>query len=370
MGSPGLLVEAYSYYGESSSENGEKENSNPNLSIESSSENEEKENSNLNAGIHGVSCDSPIMPKLLYCKARGMPLDHIGTNAVLYFHNGAEGVHGAELKCSHPTCAKKGIKFRYCKYCGKAVAKRNFRKRHAHPELMKKESNLQPPSMTPVRDRNISQDTTPLFKNKSNLSRRISRECGLSNKTGRPKNAMESDNESVRDHLKTPLSSCIELSINNDVRSHSGPSERVPLEWIGLYHDRPTSGDTNHQQKWLQRVMELVAIEPTEDEKSILDEQATTPNSVQAVREEFSMNFPPRCISCNERTQDEDGTIRYRQYAESLSLHINTDLDLLGTNAISLDSNGSIIISCTPKHEIVLANDESTEYISRNSLMF
>jgi hypothetical protein len=32
-----------------------------------------------------------------------------------------------------------------------------------------------------------------------------------------------------------------------------------------------------------------------------------------------------------------------------LSLQINTDLDLLGTHSIMLDSNGSIVISCTPK---------------------
>lgn len=39
--------------------------------------------------------------------------------------------HGKGLVCSFPQCRNTGIKFRYCKFCDDAIARRNF-KRHQH----------------------------------------------------------------------------------------------------------------------------------------------------------------------------------------------------------------------------------------------
>jgi hypothetical protein len=41
--------------------------------------------------------------------------------------------HGQALKCSHPICQKRGVRFRYCEVCQTPVAKRNFSTRHNHP---------------------------------------------------------------------------------------------------------------------------------------------------------------------------------------------------------------------------------------------
>ena len=84
---------------------------------------------------------------VLYCKARGMPIDHVGNNAILLFDEGYEGVHGAELKCSHKACAKDGVKFRWCAHCNKAVAKRYAAHcniaflPHAHPSFQLTKKN-------------------------------------------------------------------------------------------------------------------------------------------------------------------------------------------------------------------------------------
>lgn len=55
---------------------------------------------------------------ILHCRARGMPFDHAEEKAVLFFLEGQEGTHGAELICSHVKC-RESIKFRYCASCNK-----------------------------------------------------------------------------------------------------------------------------------------------------------------------------------------------------------------------------------------------------------
>ena len=41
-------------------------------------------------------------------------------------------IHGQDLFCSSRECFLEGVKFKYCAACDKAVAKRNFKKRHSH----------------------------------------------------------------------------------------------------------------------------------------------------------------------------------------------------------------------------------------------
>ena len=344
MGSLGLLVEACKSCGEESfSEEDGKENCDPNSSTFSTS-------------VSGASIISSVLAPpptfdILYCKARGMPLDHIGSNAMLQFQNGAYAVHGAELKCTHATCMADGIKFRYCKHCAKAVAKRNFRKRHAHPEFINVKdipasSFLEPqkpvwysvhPALSP------SRHSTPLLKNRGNKS------------SSRKQNA---DCQHPEVHPVVQPMDIDEYNDESDNRQHNQTSyvREVPSAWIELYHNRPDGGDIYTQQEWLQRVMTVAELgsETNKIETNCTDEETSkfmnASNSVVAVKEEFSNNFPPRFVTCaDEGNAQEEGMPRYRQHAESLSLQINTDLDLLGTHSIMLDSNGSIVISCTPK---------------------
>ncbi len=85
--------------------------------------------------------------------------------------------------------------------------------------------------------------------------------------------------------------------------------------------------------------------------------------AIQAAKEEFSGNVPPRFVAFDSSTStststQHDGTARgglgFRQHAQTMSLHVNTDLETLGSNAGSttmmLDSDGSFkIFSCTPR---------------------
>jgi hypothetical protein len=93
-----------------------------------------------NGGVTGASPGGAGVSDVIYCKARGMPLDHIGNNATLHFQEGYKGMHGARLQCSHLSCKNIGFKFRICKHCEKAVGRWNFRQKHAHPELISQES--------------------------------------------------------------------------------------------------------------------------------------------------------------------------------------------------------------------------------------
>ena len=49
-----------------------------------------------------------------------------------YFVLPTNARHGHELKCTHPACQRKGIRFVYCKVCNVPVAKINFTTRHKH----------------------------------------------------------------------------------------------------------------------------------------------------------------------------------------------------------------------------------------------
>ncbi len=316
---------------------------------------EDKENSDPNATIATMSSCSgggdatcisttaePPSLGILYCKARGMPLDHIGSNATLQFQNEAYGVHGAELKCTHVTCMTDGIKFRYCKPCNKAVAKRNFRKRHAHPEFMALQNNLTMPSLSdsqqPARHSvnpalpASQHHATPLLKNGGrHLCERI-----------QPMDVGRSQPINYNNY-------------QNELTSVAAGRD-VPSAWVELYQNRPQSNDIHGQEEWLLCVLSVAGFRRVSNmnQKSHADEESSkfteASNSITAVKEEFRNNFPPRFVTCDETRGQGDGMLpRYRQHAESLSLQINTnDMDLLGTSSLMLGSNGSIKM-LTPK---------------------
>lgn len=68
------------------------------------------------------------------CRARGMPMAHNFKTA--YFMIPLTIEHGDELLCSFPSCRCAGVKFRYCLHCKLPVAKRNFRNRHKHGNMV------------------------------------------------------------------------------------------------------------------------------------------------------------------------------------------------------------------------------------------
>eukprot|EP00557_Chaetoceros_sp_GSL56_P005735 CAMPEP_0176500948 /NCGR_PEP_ID=MMETSP0200_2-20121128/13872_1 /TAXON_ID=947934 /ORGANISM="Chaetoceros sp., Strain GSL56" /LENGTH=387 /DNA_ID=CAMNT_0017899747 /DNA_START=892 /DNA_END=2052 /DNA_ORIENTATION=+ len=314
---------------------------------------------------------------ILYCKARGMPLDHIGNNAILCFDKGLERVHGAELKCSHPSCMRDGIKFRYCKHCNKPVAKRNFRKRHAHPELIdledesKNSSSYQShqfhhqqqqprlvhgePPLPPLHPAMMSQQQQLHEHQHSSITAPLLKQSATNMMLSMPPlmnspspHDFTSDHQQQRTTISNstrtlnPSFGC-EIKHDNILQHHHTPRDHVaiPQIWIDLYQRRPVGGNIIQQQEWLQNVMAVAELGPVvapNTNRSDLTETAggerSISNSISAVREEFCRSFPPKFVNCCEDIGLEDGMPKYRQHGESLSLQINTDLDIFGTNGI------------------------------------
>lgn len=67
---------------------------------------------------------------IVACKARRMAPDHNVETAYFELHDNMK--HGEHLLCSYPQCASEGVKFCYCRFCRKPVAKQNFKSRHDH----------------------------------------------------------------------------------------------------------------------------------------------------------------------------------------------------------------------------------------------
>jgi hypothetical protein len=317
----------------------------------------------------GGGCD------IIYCKARGMPLDHIGNNATLQFQKGYECVHGAELHCSHPSCKKDGVKFRFCQHCEKAVAKRNFRKRHAHPELLslqEMEKNALPPlhpALLPSLPPRQNQQETPVVQNKTtSIKVEATHHIELYNPIFDYGVNLGTEQSRQRqmpiDLLELPSSDLVALAtsaapaettstIHTELPSQHFDIESIPQAWNDLFLNRPQRGSLIQQQEWLQQVLNVTQImqqdscSPKRSDMHVEDHGSIS-NSIEIVREEFSRNFPPQFINCEDSEEGEEKS-KYRQHGNQMALTVYTDLELLGTNSLLLDSNGSIIIAYTPR---------------------
>jgi hypothetical protein len=282
---------------------------------------------------------------VLYCKARGMPFDHIDSNAILNFDEGQYKVHGAELKCSYHLCRADGIKFRWCAICNKAVAKRNFRKRHAHPGS--EVQHLCPP-MSKVKKRKAMSDDS---LNRSQWKPIKREEDSLTSIPNNVRNEAFSSN-----HSQVNVSSQHDLSTwrhynpmsmpglgNDPLHCELNPSKvSIPQPWIDLFHSRPVGGSKEDVKHWLVQAM-FVAGLSNENEQNDEGAQIQS-NPVVATREEFSGAIPPRFINYARCDEKDRNVAKYRQHADTLSLQINTDLDST-SNSILLDSEGSIHIT-------------------------
>lgn len=266
---------------------------------------------------------------VLYCKARGMSLDHMSTNSILHFKLGEENVHGAELFCSHSGCKAKGVKFRYCAHCKKAVAKRNFRNRHAHLGLMDNNGNDSRNQSTNAINSHMNFNASATM-NQNQIQNLLCRSV-LGDITQMSTNLFSFSNTkgTVLQNKQYSASSRNEINMNHLYNPSQGlppNQEPVPSAWINLYRNRPTSGNYSEVRVWQQQVMSFLSFSPSinggfshvSSEISI----GTTINSnpVRAVKQEF-----------------EGAAFRFRP-----NLHINTE-NLDYDNISLLDSKGSVI---------------------------
>lgn len=326
----------------------------------------------------------------LYCKARGTPLDHQEDRAILQFSSGEEFKHGADLVCSHLVCRQNGVKFRYCAHCKKAVAKRNFRKRHAHTDLMIFEDT----------DTKMM-DCIPEPYPHPHLNQQLRLHHGDMKETAKPPSQMQTQQERKPLHpicteafgFQNEQRQCthesqLETCISNHTTKMglcSSPKlthrDTVPEEWIELYHQRPKKVNTpNATIEWMSKVKQIAGITmhpsmystgnfsenpytkiyfqdtsaftSSTSALSPLEELSSSSLSYydqmfNEVKEEFKGMAPPRLqnvLPANSRN-----VAKFRQHAESLSLQVNTDVDASSSSSSvrMIDSEGSMMI--TPK---------------------
>jgi len=216
-----------------------------------------------------ITSKEKVTEMLFPCRARRMGPTH--TFQTAYFRISPETPHGSDLFCSHLECREEGVKFRYCKYCRIPVAKRNFRNRHSHHVKTEKNPEI------------------------SNAVSEISYIHSLPEKRkfeGFPRNEMESTCEMKQLHKKQKdevnfqkkkicaTSSQIQIRyVNREQKMHNNTShainlkpvatyegterrkESIPIEWINLFHLRPSSTNAKNMSQWLNQVIQ--ASEPS-----------------------------------------------------------------------------------------------------------
>jgi hypothetical protein len=265
---------------------------------------------------------------VLYCKARGMSLDHISSNSILHFKPSEENLHGAELFCSHSGCKAKGVKFRYCAHCKKAVAKRNFRNRHAHLGLTIGNGNESRCQRTNTCDTQINFNASAAIAQKQMQHTHYRSTLGDITQMSTNSFSFSNAKGPIPQNKISSISTSKEINMNHfyiPPRPLPAKEEPIPSAWIDLYRNRPTSGKFSEVSVWQQQVMSFLSFSPRINGGfSHVSSEASTvsmnSNPVRAVKQEF-----------------EGMTFRYHP-----NLHVNTE-NLDYDNISLLDSKGSVI---------------------------
>ena len=242
------------------------------------------------------------------CKARNMPQDHDDDTA--YIDVPHDAYHGMMLDCSHPACAARKRRFRYCTVCHIPVSKRNFSKRHNHGLMATSNTPIKTATtmMTsiPSSSSSMAKPLLPMFPSFSpSLPSVVEDEHAEGSQTGTIMTALTPTRIDLegRDHLESALSKLFPPERNgslstksmgipsdatiNDNRSYNdnysndseqiGRSERL---WIDLLWDCPPDfSDSCAVKAWTDRILIIARVDgneqkPADDdgEKSSNDE--------------------------------------------------------------------------------------------------
>ena len=171
---------------------------------------------------------------LSFSKARGMHTEHTVTG-FLTLPQGA--IHGQDLFCTSRECFLEGVKFKYCATCDKAVAKRNFKKRHSH-------------------DYEEGPTSTVFIGSKHSFSPYASSDSSVEirdTKQLRKISANSIDNRFTMNqshfNLKSGPSYDTDGSANKEIKRES------PIMWSDLYFSRPEDSNSTEMHEWLIRVI-------------------------------------------------------------------------------------------------------------------
>ena len=189
-------------------------------------------------------------------------MEHTGTNAILQFSStittaATTNLHGEELICSFELCRKNGPKFRYCHHCQKAVAKRNFRKRHAHPEIYEKRRRKI--AVQQQQQQSSSQCHTVIQSSKiSNPNNKIQSNFPL--QTTYYPNCIDSSQCTMIEPSYNDISTTVSSNDHIPSIDIDDDNEGVPQAWIRLYHARPKNGDKRSIKNWLMYALRVAEV--------------------------------------------------------------------------------------------------------------
>jgi len=316
------------------------------------------------------------METAIYCKARGMPFDHVDGNAILTFCGNCDGkIHGAEMECSYPGCRSQGPKFRYCGFCKSAVSKRNFRKRHAHGMLFSSTQGSRTPQTfaTPFDPESVQ---TAVERKRIRIDTNECLQLVSSAQLSSQGNLMTSS----RSHIFSAPSPIKVGGItgNGSIATYTRNFQNdqindVPEDWTRLYHNRPRIGDLDGIRSWVSLALNIAGLRPqtpssnpakTGDsaahcwfcEEPDLIDHATAKNDLTNISL-FTNCSPASFPICKPTTplnitEELNSSIlsnrclpKYKMFADSLSLHVETDgigIGNLSDDVLPLDSEGSI----------------------------
>jgi len=117
-------------------------------------------------------------PILVPCRSRTAPPGHNIKTGYLLIPDDAS--HGIDLLCSHNQCRNEGVKFLYCAVCQLPVAKRNFRKRHSHLDILLNQVTTRSHPQNASKGGSSSASKTIAKPNASSLSRGKSEPSSIS----------------------------------------------------------------------------------------------------------------------------------------------------------------------------------------------
>ena len=189
-------------------------------------------------------------------------------------------IHGQDLFCSSRECFLEGVKFKYCAICDKAVAKRNFKKRHSHHYGEEECSNL--PTLT-----GSKHSFSPCPSSDSSAGERETKQRKIS--TGPIVSTSSMSTEKQNDYHRN---------------RNSGSRIETPSVWSELYFSRPEDNSAE-MQEWLLKVISVSKPSTASKLQTQDNNQLTKPSFEHDQHHQNLSNFPVNDLSCHHSSQND-----------------------------------------------------------------
>ena len=165
--------------------------------------------------------------------------------------------HGEGLVCSFPTCRNAGIKFRYCKFCNDAIARRSFKEHQASHDADVDAVGGQTGEIGQKLAAKLQDDMNA--RSLGTTNERIIRQNGDLSKPEAMLGAIDASDASVG------------LRQNDQF----APSTKRQKAWDSLLNRRPSRNDHGAMKIWLERVVLLSDLQSNDSDLGLSDSSVT-----------------------------------------------------------------------------------------------